>query len=524
LVGDIAISCTGNAIGGVVNVTVAFTVPVTSRVLTNGSPAASEALLLLNEPGSGLPGTNNSQITCDAASAQAGTCSPNANVFQGVASGANQVTFFNVPIAFNVEGTFCVLRITNLRINASVIPSNPGSVPVQATLLASNSAILPLTNPNPIVGFVQSASSVQLLQPDLSGPLPSGGLTVDGCLPLNQPLALNPANPSAPDGVSFVVRVAESFASAFLKITPMGIVAPDTDTRPPAVPQNIPGVIYTDETGFYNPAFPSVSGLNVAGVATQATRFLVQFHSPARGLQVDAPVYERGKGVTDSRVRLVSANADGSSSSYVPLGPLSTLNTYYTPTLNYVYEVTAIAKSVSPYALDTIDLPFYLAYAGPGPFPARGPTTVNVSLAPISTDGTPAGTWVPRFADNSVSMTAANLKACLRPVLTADILTHSGPANARLWPIQVTNSGTVTATNVQIGNLILTQTNGPACTPVVMSSFPLNLGNVPAGASATASAQIDFSGCALNDRFTAAVNFAADGGISGTTVFKNQFR
>jgi hypothetical protein len=186
--------------------------------------------------------------------------------------------------------------------------------------------------------------------------------------------------------------------------------------------------------------------------------------------------------------------------------------------------MTAINGQVSTNTIDTIDLPFYLAYAGPGPIPAQGSTTVNVTLAPTSTDGTAAGTWAPRFLDNSVALPVANLSACLRPALKADILTHSGSPNARIWPIQITNNGTVSATNVKVTGLTLTQTNGTACAPTVTSAFPLVLGTIPAGSSSSASAQIDFSACAMNNRYTAVVTFAADGGITGTTVFKNQLR
>lgn len=521
LVGDILITCRNITESGTANVTVSFPTVVTSRA--TGTPAASEALLLVNEPGSGISGAPLTQIPCDTASAIAAACPADANVIQGAATGPYEVTFYSVPVGVTGPDLEWVLRITNLRIDVS----NGLVGNIAASVNTSDTGLLPLTNPWPAVAVVQPGSVLtsQLLLPDASGALPAEGIAVNGCFPVNQPLALNPASSDAPDGVSFVLRLNELFASAFKTYVPVGsYYAPDADTRPALLPQAKPGTIWNDESGFYNPAFPSGSRLNTAGLATQGTRFLVRFQSPARGVQVIAPVYERGKGVADSRVRLIAAAADGSSADYTPLGPLSSLNTYYTSDMTYTYEATDIQNALAYYANDTVDLPFYLAYAGPGPLPASGATTVNVSLAPISNDGTAAGTWVPRFLDTSVPLPVADLAACRRPVLKANILTHSGPASARTWPIEISNNGAVDASKVQITGLSVTQTSGPACGPKMLSAFPLNLGSIAAGGSATASALVDFSDCAAASRFTAVVSYSADGDISGTTVFKNQLR
>jgi len=415
---------------------------VTSRALTQDSPPASEALLLLNDPGSGNSGSPVSQIVCDAASNRTVGCPPNANVFQGEVSGPNQVTFRNIP--FNSPpSTVFVLRITGLRIDATAL-SSPAVV--QAIVAASTLAI---TNEQAIVGFVVDAFATQALTPDLSAPVPNGGVSINACGPVNQPLAVNPSSPTAPDGVSFVVQLGEAnnFASAFKLLTdptaPGAAFAPDVTTRPVPVAQNIPGTIYLSETGFYNPAFPTTGGLNTAGLATSATRFLVRFSGIPAGVQINAPVYENGKGLTDSRVRLVSADSNGASLDYTPLGPLSTLNTYFTPGMIYTYEVTAIQNGVNWFTVDTIDLPFYVAYAGPVSLPvAAAQIQVNVSMGPISDDATPNGIYVPRFKDVSVPISVVNFSGCAG---TPSSITLSTSANPAMYGQPVTFTATVTA-------------------------------------------------------------------------------
>ena len=107
-------------------------------------------------------------------------------------------------------------------------------------------------------------------------------------------------------------------------------------------------------------------------------------------------------------------------------------------------------------------------------------------------------------------------------VLTGGITGQSGPSNARLWNFSVTNNGhstaanngTATVTSAQIDGFTLTQTSGTPCTPAINTSFPLSLGDIPAGASATGGIAIDFSdaGCPVNARFTVNALFSGNGG------------
>jgi hypothetical protein len=534
-IGDILFTCTPVTGSGIVDVSVTVGAMVTSRVLTPGPPAGIEALLLINEPGASASFLQGivapTQIGCDSDTARSHTCPAGTNVVQGEISNTFGLTF-HAPIDGSkglvfpgVPAAVTILRITNIRVDANAVPAGLGGVGQLQALISfsgDGSGIL-LNNGFVIVGLTQSGASFSLMQPDLSGPLTAGGLSLNTCVPLNRPLALDPASSSAPDGVSFVVRIGELFASAFktVTVTP-ATIPPDVNTRPGPTPQNIPGQVVYSETNFFNPDLPSAGNMNLAGLATQATRFIVRFTSPPAGLQVHAPVYENGRGPLDSRVRLIATSPDGSSPTYTPLGPLSSLSTYFTPTLAYVYEVTA-RNQPSPVTLDTIDLPFYLAHTGAS-YVTPGLTTVNVSFAPTSNDFTPYGAWVPRFRDDSTTLNVAGLAACpAKPALKAVIASQSGPANARVWQLGINNYGTGAAVNARVTSLSLKQTAGAACTPVVASGLP-SMGDVAAGSTVNGPVTIDFTGCPTLARFTAAIGFAADNAPAGTSIYNNLFR
>jgi len=141
--------------------------------------------------------------------------------------------------------------------------------------------------------------------------------------------------------------------------------------------------------------------------------------------------------------------------------------------------------------------------------------------------------WEGPVADPQASTTSLTLGAPAAivarvvgsPVLTATIAGKSGPAQARVWTLRLRNSGQSTAQAARIGTLTLTQTFGPACTPVVASQFPVMVGDLPVGGAANGAVTIDFGACTAAARFTAAIGYGANGGaVTGTNSYGNQFR
>ena len=138
----------------------------------------------------------------------------------------------------------------------------------------------------------------------------------------------------------------------------------------------------------------------------------------------------------------------------------------------------------------------------------NGGKTATVTVSPGS------AVWV-NFTNNTV--------------LTGSITKQSGLSNARLLNFSVTNNGsstaanngTATVTSSQIDGVTLTQTSGTPCTPAINTSFPLSLGDILAGTSATGGIAIDFSdaGCPANARFTVNALFSGNGGsTTGVSV------
>jgi endo-1,4-beta-xylanase len=99
--------------------------------------------------------------------------------------------------------------------------------------------------------------------------------------------------------------------------------------------------------------------------------------------------------------------------------------------------------------------------------------------------------------------------------LSGSITSKTGAASARVWTLQLSNRGPGTAFAAQITGFNLRQTAGAACTPVVGANAPINLGDVVAGASATASVTIDFSSCPALATFTVDVPFNSSAGWNG---------
>jgi hypothetical protein len=212
LVGDIVLTCTGGPtpVAGsqimTANITVSFATNVTSRLLTYATLTpnlattnTSEALLLIDEPGSGLAigpaGTYSGSATNIGPGAPQTLCATTAgipasltgagaggcieyvasaggdyvmsssstgytvpyNVFAGVVN-SNQVTFYGIPILPPTSpGVARVFRMTNIRVNANTLGSglNIGTNEVLASVSISGSTSVPVNNPVQVAGFVQ---------------------------------------------------------------------------------------------------------------------------------------------------------------------------------------------------------------------------------------------------------------------------------------------------------------------------------------------------------------------------------
>jgi len=455
-IGDIVLVCTGgvqlplNAAVPTANITVSLGTNVTSRLLganTTSSPSnASEALLLLDEPGSGLLGSIGSQVLCSnsALGSSSGGCVETANgtggwagtpasVFQGLVSG-NQVTFNGIPINPPGSAGSRVYRITNVRANASGLGGGglSGTTPLLASVsITGGSTSLPISNAVPTAGFIQAglAASVR------SATAPSGsgsGNTFNQCS-------------SATLSASAIVRFAENFAAAFKTRT----AVPGFNGQTATTSQNIPGNIYASESNFtYN-----VGATNTAGLADYGTRLKAVFNNipsgvsifvtttnfPANGnvssaTQSTNPPTATVLPATNSLAGLVSSETLADSNNLAPLVAgttsvnSSTTNLVQLPIVNNSAVAIWEVLNTNPNLSENFDFGVYITYsanvASNSPPPGSG--TVNLSFAPTPTQGAFSASSgaaassslpIPRFADVSTATNFVTVVICQTSLL-----------------------------------------------------------------------------------------------------------
>jgi hypothetical protein len=471
LVGDIVLTCQGGnvlAAGAPIptaNITISLNVNVTSRLISAGSgqPAnASEALLLIDEPGSSQPVAYPGQVTgpaqainqCSNAASGAfpgGPCQQFAaldpvtgqvvasssstsatapfNTFIGLVN-ANQVTFNGVPVlAPSTVGVARVFRITNVRANAAGLGSGglAGTTPVIAFISISGTTALPITNPQVQVGFSQMGLTTSVR--NANG---SGGFSVPT---LNQCVSTTKNNVAT-------LRFSEGFASAFKT----RVAAPPAATGS-SVPtsQNIPGqILNNSESGLVIP------GTNY-GLADSGTRLKAVFNnipagvslwvsttnvissgSPAVFPSTIPPSSVGGQAVTSFAQLVISESTPDSAVSGVPT--VTSTDTFGAATVAQIPVVNGSATAVwevtntNPNALDNLDFAVYEAYtANTGAnSPPPGTATVNMSFAPISTVTTASPTaFIPRFVDNSTANNVFTVAVC-QTVLLYPFVTNQG--------------------------------------------------------------------------------------------------
>jgi len=562
--GDIVLVCTGGAplaVGSqipTVNIQVFYNVPaVTSRLINNvsGAAGASEALLLIDEPNNGGPGSQGGygpslpQVSCPSVAGTNGitsgagpngcvqfvgtvstsagvfsgvpvsqtacnsfaTCSVavpgtaaniGANVYQGVVSGAS-VTFQGVPVLPPVSaGVSRIYRITNVRVNANGagggIAGGPGQV--NASISISGATSLPISNPNPIVGFIQkglttSASSATLAQCNSQSTLGS------------------------------ILNFTELFGTAFKTRVDGSKVAGATNMIAP-IAQNVPGTAYNSESNFIFPGLPNGANGFTAGLADFGTRLKAVFSNVPAGVtvyvsttnvtsnangQIAAPT---GTSTAISYAQLVTSETavDGNTvagASFTNTFTQPSSSTNATSAVQYVaFTSTGAAIPVvwevvntQPQAIETISFAVWVAYTGvTQTFPPAGTSQVNLSYAPTPTNGafsaTNAGTTavnspIPRFADTSSAITFLTINLCSTTLLFPYVTTVTGfttgivIANTTTDPFKTTN---------QTGTCVLNWYQG-ANNPAASTIGPIASGTVlPLDASGTTFAGQNFSG------------------------------
>lgn len=291
LAGDLMLTCTGGTptpagqIIQAVNLTLTLNANLTSKLTSAGQPQFSEALLVVDEPGSGVNptrpilncgnkgapdisaygpgactpiGTGNPALSYDGMPNGYGTATcdgltgrpaPNSssvcgrpNVFQGQLlnpSLPNQVLFQSVPLDPPGTTTTRTMRFTNLRINATSVsraaPSTQSTV--QVTVSADNSISIAIEDPQQVIAYIEPG-----LNPN---PSPCSGAGPLVCIQEGFASSWRPKN------ISFAVGNLISGNASFSPSNPEFYWAYNGGQNyPPDVAQNVPGAVYNSESGF----------------------------------------------------------------------------------------------------------------------------------------------------------------------------------------------------------------------------------------------------------------------------------
>jgi hypothetical protein len=388
-VGDLTLNCTGgedNAAATFVNVQIFLSTNITSNVL--GS--VTEAILMIDDPQPAAQCLHDSPNTPTNQFGTSPTTSCIANMFRGqqVPGSPNSIIWRGVPIIPPGSVGTRILRVTNIRANATGVPTGsfvPGTITEYISITGSTT--VPVANQPQMVAFVQDSLDVTI-----------GGTTGKQC-----------TGTSATASIKF----SEKFPSAFRKQI-------ETDDYLVPIEQNSPGLNYVTESIFTNEA--GVPGLGTAGKANQGTRFIVKFKNVQNGVSVSVP------GTVSSgslKLNLVSgAASDGSGGTPGTSGVTVSLSSG----AGYVvYEVVGTGYGVNGLVEDqafSVGLTYsWTPNIGSG-IPGLGSSQVSGNYGPISATTTMSATAPePRFKEKWVEGDALVISAC-RTILLWPYITN----------------------------------------------------------------------------------------------------
>jgi hypothetical protein len=425
LVGDLVLSCSGGTPTQAgkpvprarVQIFLANT-NITSRLLSTDL-GLSEATLLIDDPApeqqrlcASLGGI------CEVTAPFDGT--PNVpNVFNAVMAAPNSVMWLGVPFDPPGADKQRMLRITNVRADASKLAA---SSPIVMSVVVMCS---------PPVLIATGQQTVAMLQQGLVVDASSGTGTV--CLSQNTSLIDNLRADG--NGFNFVVSVREGFASSFKTRTVAS--TPNGPLPPLPLAQNLPGHQYNTESGFYAPDVT----LTDAGLADFGTRILLVFNNAGSGVRIFMPVEvaltaagDAGPSpprITTGRLTLVATDPYGNSP-FVPVMASSAILGVGVAEVKSGYAVYEVVSD-DPSAIESASIPVAFAYignTGQG-LPSPGLTTVNVNLAPVggplaSIHTTDTTAPIPRFVDVSTPKSVFTIGPCTCNLLFPFVSNESG--------------------------------------------------------------------------------------------------
>ncbi|MEQ1946477.1 MAG: hypothetical protein ABL995_04775 [Bryobacteraceae bacterium] len=446
------------------------------------------------------------------------------NIFQGHPDGPTGVIFPFVPFDPPAAGQVRLIRITNIRIDATRF--DPASFPqIAAVVTVEGAASVTLAFDTTVVATVLKGMGATSITPD-NGFLacvsePNGTHVQSASITVNEGFrtAWKPKNVA-----QFVANYpgTQSLSSWLASISQFTYNGTTSSYGSGDMSQNVPDYRFFSESGFMGTAFGTEHGINSAGKADFGTRIAISIPFLWPGVSVSLPTLVKlSDGISNTGVMVMTAYQAPGSGAFSPVNDAS----FTVPSGGgtVIYEVlfanpgsvehATIVPTITYTA--TVASTNALATVAPATFAPRWPSFTTATDA----DG------IPRFTETSGSAQSLGAIPACRATLSGVVTSKSGPQNARVWGVEISNSGNIPATGAKVDSFVLNQTFGPACTPVVMTSMPATIGTIAPGSSGVANVTINFTGCSATARFRLAAAFSANSGAAtGQFVLTNQFR
>lgn len=465
LVGDLVLNCTGGAPTAVgvpiplSTVQISLNTNVTSR-LTGGGFAdgnVTESLLTVDEPfptgtpfpSSAVPvlgaapqlgclanGTTNCEIPGSGVALNFGVNGPyngsagHYNMFQGIANGGpNQINWQGVPIDAPGTAGSRILRITNVRANASQLSPGSSLVPTTITELIGISGGETIIINGPL-------QTVALIEKGLNSSA-TPGIVYQQCNNLNAFLLGSRAssNGVATAPYSFQLTASEGFGAAFKAVAFYQSVSGSLFYG-----QNVLGASYNTESGFIPGS--SAPGLDqtgrIIGLADTATEIQFTVTGIPSGVQLFVPntVFLVGPGGTQTFTSGTNTpvwnnettGQEGAPSSATlltattvisdlnpPQAPPSTSVFTQVPVSGTSTTFTYVINSANPNIVESLIVPVEASYlTSSSTVPLPGTVSASVNFAPLagSTQQGEASGPIPRFVQPYGPTTIFTISPC----------------------------------------------------------------------------------------------------------------
>ena len=418
LAGDIVITCRGGTpvtTGAfpTINLSMFFNSGVTSRVLvpaSPGGPGLTEAVLIIDTP-----------ALADQRPCITPVCNNTDNIIQSRYDGFNSLSWQNIPVNPPGPNADRILRVRNVRLNASTLPPNG---PALVFISLSGAQVTTLSNPQQTIANVRTGITFEArstADAALTGPV-----NPTACTAYNVDLASNVAAGaySTPGGRTMTVKFTEGFSNAFKRRTTATTLAEPQATAS----QDNPATVYNTESGFTNPALGGTNGLSRMGFADSGTILRAVFSNIPTGARVYVSTRELATGSTvdATNTPTTKARLTGSPGAlFTAVAPDNQLDgglKLVPPSGEVSWEV--LETDVA--AAESVAFAVVIAY-GSGTQPAAATVNVNGGFGPQSTVSIGTGLDpIPRFAGFTGPVPLIAINACRTSLLFQFITNQAG--------------------------------------------------------------------------------------------------